>query len=86
MLTIAKYSLNTTPTQKLLTPSVFQPLTVQIQNGVPTLWAIVDTAAPYKEDQIIYCVPTNSTSESPQSGSNYLGTVQMASGEMHYFV
>lgn len=43
MITIWKYELETTSDQRIKMPEDAKILTVQVQNGKPCLWAIVDT-------------------------------------------
>ena len=43
MQTIYKYKLDTTDNQVVLLPPFSEILTVQLQDGVPHLWALVDT-------------------------------------------
>ena len=57
-------------------------LTVQLQHGVPTIWAIVDKKAPSKTYQV-YFVGTGWTLS--DSVGNYIGTIQQDGFVWHYF-
>ena len=81
---IYKYDLPTSPGSiKVIKEKVLQYLSIQSQNNVPTLWALVDaedTSAPTD----IYAFGTGW--ELPDCVSQYLGTLQTPQGYVwHYF-
>lgn len=89
MKTVYKYDLpmpgTSDDTFAIVLPAGARPLTVQLQDGEPKLWAIVN---PKNEDRpfTIRVAGTGHPLDST-SGHAYLGTVQMAGGSLvfHYF-
>jgi len=80
---IYKYQLRLTETQTISINSNARLLTVQMQNGVITLWAMVDIKAP-KEDRVFYIVGTGSEA-TYMVDKLYVGTVQANSFVWHIF-
>jgi hypothetical protein len=64
---------------------IFQFLEVQMQNGKPTLWALVDPEATIEEPTHIMSFGTGW--EIPNDVDKYIGTLQDSEGYVwHYFV
>lgn len=82
--TIYKYPLQVTREQKIKMPANANPLCVQMQNGVPTLWCVVDTYFAEVEFSV-FCIGTGH--EMPGILAIYVGTVQLSDGTVwHYFI
>lgn len=80
---IFKYPLEWSEHQTLSIPPNFVPLTLQVQNGQPTLWAKVDEqAAPEMHRVNMY--PTGAAL--PGAEGNYLGTLCTTFFVFHFFV
>ena len=79
MKTIYKYPLQVTDTQEIEMPAGGMALSVQMQNGVPCLWAVVDTDAP-KIKRIIHVYGTGHPMESHVH--RYISTFQMQGGAL----
>ena len=73
-LTVWKYSLNSKASQLIHMPQGAQVLTVQMQDGSPTIWALVDPAAGL-EEHIIEIHGTGHPIVSEEMG-RYVGTFQ----------
>lgn len=85
METIYKYPLRIIDRQKIYTFKTFVPLSIQVQNGEPVLWALVDTASDQTARKIVMHGTGN---EIAHSVINYphLGTVQIDGFVWHYFL
>ena len=82
---IYKYQLDFTVKQTVV--GCFKnPLTVQIQNGKPCMWAIVDDEIE-KTELLIYMVGTGTydVDEVNVSGKSYIGTTQINGLVFHWF-
>jgi len=81
---ILKYPLREAEEQTVMLPAGAVPLSVQSQNGIPVLWAMVDTSKE-KEPRKIFIVGTGNEVKPPFLV--YISTVQMASGFVwHFFI
>jgi hypothetical protein len=81
---IFKYRMMITDTQKVLMPKGAKILTVQIQHGVPCLWALVNQPAPdvEREFRVIgtgHPIPDAEALE-------YIGTIQVHEGGLVFHV
>jgi hypothetical protein len=85
MRTIYKYPLNLTDTQQIKLPKLAECLTVQMQQGHPCMWAIVDPAQP-TEVLTVHLVGTGHPVPSKVGALQYLGTVQDAGFVWHFFL
>ena len=87
MATIWKYPLQLVDVQAIQTPRLATLLTVQLQNGVPTLWAMVhEKEIPETRYIAIYGTGTPITRNiSSLFTINFLGTVQMDGFVWHFF-
>jgi hypothetical protein len=75
MKTIYKYMVTFGDKTEFSAPSDFKALSLQMQNGVPCIWAIVDTQAEMKT-YTVYCLNTGETMLLGMIlNSQYLGTV-----------
>ena len=73
-MTIWKFPLATVDEQTIVMPIVNRPLTIQMQNGQPCYWAIVDPAS----RNIRVTIRTFGTGHPGVADSmNYLGTYQL---------
>jgi hypothetical protein len=84
MKTIWKFPLPTTSVQQLHMPRGFETLCVQVQQGVPHLWALVDDDA----DLVEVRVETTGTGW-PMDGNQctkYVGTYQEHNGALVWHV
>ena len=79
---IWKFPLETTDSQKIEMPVDAEILTVQLQNGVPCIWAIVNTDAPTNEYREILIFGTGHDVENQ---SEYIGTYQLGCLVFHAF-
>jgi hypothetical protein len=89
VMTIWKFILEVTDEQMIQVPPPFQPLTVQIQNGRPCLWALVgDREVIYPAPQITRRIWTVGTGHSCNhvKRDNYVGTYQLHGGELVFHV
>ena len=79
---IWKYRLKVTGTQGVMMPDEATPLCVQVQNGEPTLWALVDP----KNPNVCKGIRMSGTGETRvPSDWQYIGTVQIDGYVWHYF-
>lgn len=87
MKTIWKYTLIATEEQTINAPEGAQVLSVQVQYGVPVLWALVDPEA-RKEAREIRMHGTGHPISDGLDGYTFIDTIQMAKGELvfHFFV
>lgn len=84
MKVIYKYSLRVVHEQTLLMPANVKPLTVQRQDGFPTLWCEVFTEDRPVERRV-FCVGIGNLM--PVFPCDYIGTVQMTDGTVwHYYL
>lgn len=86
MKTIHKYDLSALPTgvvASLHMPQNAQLLSVQMQNGKPMLWVLIDTAQPHIEREILI-VGTGWKIEAPVV-IKHIDTVQVGAFVWHYF-
>jgi hypothetical protein len=74
---IWKYRLEVTDTQTLRMPCGARILTVQVQNGVPCLWALVDVSEPLLHPTLIFTVDTGHVADHVSTGAEYVGTYQL---------
>jgi hypothetical protein len=83
MKVIYKYKLNYNPIQTLTNISMVQPLSIQLQDGIPVLWCIVDEVSVEPRNYTISCIWTGE----PFSDNIgwYIGTIQDAL-VYHYFI
>ena len=83
MKTIYKYPLKLDDEQTIKLPAYSKPLTVQVQHGIVTLWALVDDRNEAKEYHVrIHGTGNPATSADPK---DYLGTVQLDGFVWHVF-
>lgn len=81
---ILKYPLKEAEEQNVMLPAGAVPLSVQSQNGIPTLWAMVDPSKE-KEARKVYIVGTGN--EVNPVHLVYISTVQMPNGFVwHFFI
>ena len=89
MKTIWKYEIHTTDCQDIEMPMEAQILTVQVQNGEPCLWALIDPDQKRGIRQI-RIIGTGHIIEKPMSIDNsideYLGTYQLRDGALVFHV
>lgn len=85
MRTIWKFKLQTTDEQKILMPKGSEILTVQIQDGEPCLWAMIEDSNSETEKRYIEVFGTGNpiVSHGPR---NYIGTYQLRGGELVFHV
>jgi hypothetical protein len=80
MLTVWKFPIPIEGRQVLSLPRESQLLSVQMQGGLPCLWALVDPDAP-KEDRRFLWVGTGHPIQEPDT-LRHVGTVQLAGGSL----
>lgn len=86
MMTIWKYPLEITDEQTIELPQRSEILSVQMQNGVPTIWALVDPKAPGpKVKQKIGIFGTGNPIDGVLFKQAFIGTVQQGSLVWHVF-
>jgi hypothetical protein len=80
---IYKWTLSITDRQDLPLPKGARVLTVQVQGGMPQLWALVDPAAPI----VHRTFDTYGTGHGmPDQPGEYVGTYQMEDGALVFHV
>jgi hypothetical protein len=90
MKNIYKYKLEMKPVQEIELPLI-EVLDVQLQNGIPCLWAVVaDNPDSYfvKTNMIrVHCFGTGTedVEHNYHNGLNYISTVQIGGFVFHYF-
>lgn len=82
---VYKYQLELKSHQVIEMPKGSQILTFQEQNGILTLWAIVDTEEFKTEEREISIYATGYTIPDKCDVSNWIGTVQVGSLVWHVF-
>jgi len=60
-----------------------RPLCVQLQRGVPCIWALFDPQEKTLERHPLYIVPTGQPFDMPNC--TYVGTVQFPTGGVYHF-
>jgi hypothetical protein len=81
---IWKFPLEITDRQNISMPCVFRLLTVQVQNGQPVAWAVVEPKSARVEVRF-FCVGTGNPEMILSDIQAYLGTVQLDGLVWHYF-
>jgi len=84
MITIWKFPIENVNRQVLRVPKGIKPLTVEVQNGVPCLWATVDTEAELGQ-AVVRVVGTGHDAEEVRF-MDYLGTYQLRGGALVFHV
>jgi hypothetical protein len=79
MRTIWKYQLDVTDVQRLAIKRGAQILTVQAQNGVPCIWAVVDPSEP--SEVRTFCMYGTGHRITEEIGQ-YIGTFQLHDGNL----
>lgn len=91
MYTVHKYpiDLEAGDLQSITTRRNAKILDVQMQNGVPTIWAFVDTDAPAVERRIVIVGTGHDARKATRQCSpvSYIGTIQLHNGKLvlHFF-
>lgn len=85
MKTIHKLSLNIRDEQEVLLPEDAEILTVQIQNGIPCIWAIVDTKNDLKHRKIV-TIGTGHEISNMGRFQKYIGTYQYDANNLVFHV
>jgi hypothetical protein len=71
----------TGPEQRYMWPHIVQVLDLQMQNGVPVLWALVYPETPKR----LYKIMRFLTGDTVYGVTRYLGTVTDEGDVLHYF-
>jgi hypothetical protein len=85
MKTIFKYKIETTDEQTISMPQGAEILTVQIQNGDPHIWVLVDMT----QDDVIRTIEvfgTGNPIRDPNAPRRYVGTYQLRDGRLIFHV
>ena len=77
MKTVFKYKLQTTDSQQIEMPESSEVLCVQMQNGIPFIWAKVDTNNELKKRHFVI---VGTGHPLPSNPLNYIGTYQLQYG------
>lgn len=87
MITIWKYRLPEETAGEIDTPEIWDPLTLQLQDGYPHIWALVDTDTPIVARKVL-TIGTGEPIPIPLDGLalGYLGTFQFVGGVLVYHV
>jgi hypothetical protein len=80
--TIHKYQLNTTDNQSLWLPKGAEILTVQTQNDVPCIWALVDTDQHLEERRFEIFGTAHPIQSDIGTDRKYIGTYQLNGGDL----
>lgn len=84
---IFKYTLETTDQQILKLPKGAKILSLQTQNNIPCIWAMIDTHAIETEEQhIINTYGTGHQLPLDMSNQVFLGTYQLMNGALTFHV
>lgn len=81
-----KFPIAVEDVQCLMTPLGAKILCVQTQNGMPCLWAEVDTEAPVNDMRTIVTVGTGHVMEFKAFEGVYIGTYQLQNGALVFHV
>jgi hypothetical protein len=84
MKTIWKFPLKIVDHQLVTAPAGMQPLCVDVQNGIPCLWAMVDPS----REKVQHPIFINGTGHPVRHQGHYISTFQMHDGALvfHAFV
>ena len=82
MKTIWKYPV--TPAMTVQLPRHAEVLTVQLQQGIPVMWVLLDPAAPRIERHFESCVTGGTIADSYEK-REYIGTFQVEGFDFHLF-
>lgn len=82
MKTIWKYPLRTTDAQAINMPAGAELLTIQVQNGEPCVWALVDPKAPGH----FVTLSIYGTGHPVDTHGEYVGTYQLGDGALVFHV
>lgn len=85
MITIHKYQFKIQDTFTIPMPENAKIITVQLQAGIPTLWAIVDTSQPVVQ-RLFKIVGTGEELNGMVWYDTHLGTIQLNGFVWHVFV
>ncbi len=80
--TIWKYELQMKDQQTIEMPKGAELLSVQVQFGIPVLWALVNPDA----ELVSRRIGTHGTGHSIQHGGRFIGTYQVCNGELVFHV
>jgi hypothetical protein len=88
MRTVFKYPIETTDTQELKLPQGSTILCVQVQNGQPCVWVILDSEVNVNRIYTLTTLGTGHRLSYNLAADNYLGTYQLQGGALvfHVFV
>jgi hypothetical protein len=87
MRTIWKYPIDSTPCHEIEMPLNAEILCVQLQNNIPTLWALVETEEPKRIFDILTYYTGDDTDDALiDKKGQYIGTYQLAGLVHHVFV
>ena len=84
--TIWKYELEITDNQNILMPISAEILTVQMQDGTPCLWALVNPKAETESRFLEIFGTGHPVSCDLGSARKYISTLQMSNGELVFHV
>ena len=85
--TIWKFPLETVAVQTLLMPRGAEILTVQVQRGAPSLWAMVDPVAhPTARRFTVYGTGHNMPKLEMGTERTYIGTYQLNDGNLVFHI
>lgn len=85
MSTIWKYDLSIIGEQKILIPKNSKILSVQVQNGVPCVWVLVDENSD-NEEKTFFTYGTGNPILPQKSETTFLGTYQLYDGQLVFHV
>jgi len=79
MQTIYKYQIHVDDRQTVLMPRGARVLSVDVQRGVPCVWALIDTDSPEENRTFGMC---GTGHPCPYDASQFVGTFQMHGGDL----
>ena len=79
--TILKYKLNASAIQQIEMPQGAKILCIQVQNGVPCIWALVDTGS-FLTKRTFEIFGTGQAIPDDVIKRNYIGTFQLDNGDL----
>jgi len=80
---VYKYQLQVTDKQTVIMPSDRKILSVQVQGGIPCLWAMVD---PDSEDETVGIITIGTGHPAPDGVDEFIDTYQLNDGALVFHV
>ena len=82
---IFKYELQIADSQKIKTHTCFEPISIEMQNQKPVMYAIVDDETPVQK-VVLRTYGTGFQLDDYETRDNYIGTYMLIGGDLVYHV